>query len=48
MATEKPALLFGFQNAGKIEAGFDAHFVWIKEEDYELQTKESILLLKLL
>ncbi|MFK7822552.1 MAG: dihydroorotase family protein [Oligoflexales bacterium] len=37
MACSKPAHLFGFKNAGKIEPGYAAHFVWIEPGDYVLK-----------
>ena len=40
MATSKPAHLFGFKNAGKIEPGYAAHFVWIEPGDYVLKEKD--------
>ena len=39
-ATSKPAHLFGFKNAGKIEPGFAAHFVWIEQGNYVLKEKD--------
>jgi dihydroorotase-like cyclic amidohydrolase len=42
MAAVNPARLFGFGSLGHIAEGYDASFVWIKEEQSIIKNKEVV------